>query len=108
MNNITFEQFIKTYNFRYVNDIKINGGKDYDNDTCIIRIYPPTNEWRSHNTEWFEFGLYDFSEKEATWEFCKKIFKKEIINSYIDTIEYNTDYERVVTIYLTESKTMEY
>ena len=106
MNNISFEQFIKTYNFRYVSDIKRDG--DYDNDTCIIRIYPPSKEWRSHNTNWFEFGIYDFSEKESTWEMCKKIFTKEIINSYVDTISYNPDYEKVVTVYLTENKKSEY
>ena len=43
MNNITFEQFIKTYNFRYVNE-SIGDKNDLCNDTCIIRIYPPSDD----------------------------------------------------------------
>lgn len=104
MNNITFEQFIKTFNFRYVNDIKSKG--DYDNDTCIVRIYPPTDEFKAHNNDWFEFGLYDFGEKESTWDRCKKVLAPEILNSFIDTFQYNPDYNNVVTVYLTKDKKM--
>ena len=105
MMNITFEQFIKTYNFRYVNSLK--GEKDLDNDTCIIRIYPPTEEFNQYRNNWFEFGVYDFSQKEVTWDLCKRVLSKEILESYIDTIQYNDDYNAVVTVYLTKNKKME-
>lgn len=38
-NNITFQQFLLTYNFRYVLDSSEEGM-----DTAIIRIYPPSTE----------------------------------------------------------------
>ena len=98
MNNITFKQFIYTYNFRYVNDIKQNG--DYDNDTCIIRIYPPSENHEKNR--WFEFGIYDFSEDEYKWKICKTVLSPEILNSYVEQICYNTDYNNVVTVYLTK------
>lgn len=101
MDNISFEQFIKTYNFRYVND-SIKAKKDIDNDTCIIRIYPPTDDFYKDN--WFDFGIYDFGSKESTWECCKQILSKEIINSYVNCIQYNPDYDCEVTIYLTKEK----
>ena len=94
---ISFKQFIYTYNFRYVNQLR---SQDYDNDTCIIRIYPPTNDFYKNN--WFEFGIYDFSEKEVMWKMCQEIFTKDILESYIDSICYNEDYNVVVTLYLTK------
>lgn len=100
MNNITFKQFIYTYNFRYVNNIKQNG--DYDNDTCIIRIYPATET--NERNRWFEFGIYDFSEDDYKWNICENVLSKEILNSYIESISYNEDYNNVVTIYLTKDK----
>ena len=99
MNNITFKQFIYTYNFRYINDIK-NG--DYDNDTCIIRIYPPS-EMMSEK-KWFEFGIYDFSGEDYKWKICEEVLSKEILNSYVEQICFNQDYHNVVTIYLTKEK----
>lgn len=87
-NRITFEQFIKTFNFRnyagYSNEFK----KDIY-DTKIVRLYLPCSYDEYNDNEWFEFGVYDFSEKENTWEICKKIFNDNILNSYIESIGYN-------------------
>ena len=104
MNNITFEQFIKTYNFRYVNE-SIGDKNDLCNDTCIIRIYPPSDD--SYRDKWFEFGIWDFGHKEYTWDRCKQILSEEIINSYVDYIQYNPDYDCEVTVYLTNKKERE-
>lgn len=104
MNNITFEQFIKTYNFRYVNE-SIGDKNDLCNDTCIIRIYPPSDD--SYRDKWFEFGIWDFGHKEYTWDKCKQILSEEIINSYVDYIQYNPDYDCGVTVYLTNKKERE-
>ena len=41
MNNITFKQFLMTYNFRNVIG---NGCGTENEDTQIIRLYPPTEE----------------------------------------------------------------
>ena len=85
---ITFEQFIKTFNFRdyagYSNEFK----KDIY-DTKIIRIYLPCDYDTNKDNEWFEFGVYDFSEKECTWDICKKVFNDEILKSYVSSIGYN-------------------
>lgn len=102
MERITFKQFIYTYNFRYVN----NKRKDpYYHDTQIIRIYPPNESDYTEN--WFEFGVNDFSNKDYTWGICKNILNSEILDSYVDTIQYNDDFQDVVTIYLTKNKKVE-
>lgn len=101
MNNITFKQFIYTYNFRYVDSTK-----QYEDDqlnTTTIRIYPPS-EAPNRRSDWFEFGIYDYSQKEFTWRNCKRILSEEILNSYIQDIQYNEDFHNVVTIYLTKEK----
>ena len=104
MDNISFEQFIKTYNFRYINDT-VSHNKEIGNDTCIIRIYLPTDDFYRDN--WFDFGIYDFGSKESTWEMCKQILSKEILNSYVSCVQYNPEYDCEVTIYLTKNKIME-
>ena len=85
---ITFEQFIKTFNFRdyagYSNEFK----KDIY-DTKIVRIYLPYDYDEHKDNEWFEFGVYDFSEKEYTWDTCKKVFNDEILKCYVSSIGYN-------------------
>ena len=88
MNRITFEQFIKTFNFRdyagYSNEYK----KDIY-DTKIVRIHLAYDHDEYKDNEWFEFGVYDFSEKEYTWDICKKIFNEKLLKSYICSIRYN-------------------
>lgn len=102
MNNISFKEFINTYNFRYVNDLKEN----YNFDTQIIRIYPPSDKMERNN--WFEFGVYDFSESSYKQKIIETVLSKEILESYVESISYNIDYESVVTIYLTKDKKADY
>lgn len=99
MKAITFKQFIYTYNFRNIDD-----SKKYDKDqynTTIIRIFPLRENFQYN--EWFEFGIYDFSNKDYTWKNCEKVLSKEILNSYISSISYNEEFDNVVTIYLTNN-----
>ena len=102
MNNIPFKEFINTYNFRYVNDLKEN----YNFDTQIIRIYPPSDKMERNN--WFEFGVYDFGESSYKQKIIETVLSKEILESYVESISYNIDYESVVTIYLTKDKKADY
>lgn len=104
MNYITFEQFIKTFNFRMVDEKR---GEMYY-DTTIIRIYPDTETGMMSTDNWFEFGVYNFGEPDSTWEICKNIFTPEILYSYVYSISFNTDYENLVTIYLTKEQKSEY
>lgn len=102
MNNIPFREFINTYNFRYVNDLESN----YNFDTQTIRIYPPSDEMERHN--WFEFGVYDFGESSYKQKIIETVLSKEILDSYVESISFNPDYEKVVTIYLTRKKEADY
>lgn len=99
MNRITFRQFILTYNFRDINQFN---NDDDQFDTSIIRIYLPNDEFHKH--EWFEFGIYDFSEDSFKMEMCERIFSKEILDSYIASFEYNDSHENVFTVYLSKDK----
>lgn len=104
MNRITFEQFIKTFNFRdiagYSNEFK----RDI-HDTRIIRIYLPQEYDEYKEDMWFEFGVYDFSETEYKWDICKKIFSEEILKSYVYSIQYNFyDVDLALEIYLSKDK----
>lgn len=102
MNNIPFREFINTYNFRYINDLQDN----YNFDTQTIRIYPPSEEMNRRN--WFEFGVYDFSESSCKQKIIETVLSKEILDSYVESISLNQDYEKVVTIYLTKEKKADY
>lgn len=102
MNNIPFREFINTYNFRYINNLQ----DDYNFDTQIIRIYPPSDEMKRHY--WFEFGVYDFSESSCKQKIIETVLSKEILESYVESISFNQDYENVVTIYLTKEKKADY
>ena len=106
MNRITFEQFIKTFNFRDYAGYNSAFKKDVY-DTKIIRIYLPINEEvNSKDSDWFEFGIYDFTEKEYMWNLCKIIFNDNILKSYVSGIQYNVyDSGLSLQIYLSkESK----
>ena len=98
MKNITFKQFIYTYNFRYSNDLSDG---DLSNDTVIIRIHYPIKDMYGYKDKWIEFGIYDFGCKKTTWEICEDTLSENILNSYVNNIQYNEDFNRVVTIYLT-------
>ena len=99
MNNITFKQFIYSFNFRAMDNTKRNEDDMYD--TIIIRIYPPSENFNRYD-EWFEFGIYDFSAKDYTWDNCKKVLSKEILESYIDSICYDCERNNTVVVYLTK------
>lgn len=79
--NITFEQFIKTYNFRYAPDSDTF-------DTKIVRIY-----FGDHD-DWFDFGVYDFGSVSDTWERVSKILDKKVLQSYVSQFCY--DYKNEV------------
>lgn len=102
MNNIPFREFINTYNFRYVNNLQDN----YNYDTQIIRIYPPSDGLIRN--DWFEFGVYDFGESSCKQKIIETVLSKEILNSYVESISYNQDYENTVTIHLTKEKKADY
>lgn len=102
MERITFKQFIYTHNFRYINDLRTD---PYNFDTQIIRIYPPNDS--GYERDWFEFGINDFSDKDYTWNICKRALDSEILDSYVEMIQYNSDYNNVLTIYLTKHKKVE-
>lgn len=96
MDNITFKQFINNFNFRYFRDWD-NGANYYD--TKIIRIFPPLKEYSKD--VWFDFGIYDFCNKETTLELLETILTKEILNSYVSSIDYDDKLE-IIQIYLTK------
>ena len=101
---ITFEQFIRTFNFRdfagYNNEFK----KDVL-DTRIIRIYLPYDYDEYKEGAWFEFGINDFSETDYKWGLCEKIFSDDILNSYVATIQYNLyDVDLALQVYLSKEK----
>lgn len=106
MKNITFRQFMTAYNFSYINETE--WGKTvrdtYNEDTHIIRIYPPLKDEEyadNYESSWFEFGIYDFTNKRVVLKKLEKILSKEIMNSYVQTISYNPESQHVVTVYLT-------
>ena len=107
MNRITFEQFIKTFNFRHYVGYSNEYKKDIY-DTKIVRIYLPllNDDYEYEKNKWFEFGVYDFSDDKYKWEICQKIFSDEILKSYISSIGYNIyDNDLALEIYLSkESK----
>lgn len=81
MKAITFEQFIETFNFRDFNEYAQTEKERYD--TKIIRVYLDDT---THN--WFEFGVYDFGIN--TWELVQKSLSKEVCQSYIGGITYDS------------------
>ncbi len=99
MKRITFEQFVKSYNFRCCtnNPAKPN---NCDYDTGIIRIY--FDDCTNH--DWFEFGIYDFGLN--TWENTKKVLNPTILNMYIEQFRYDADADSF-NVYLTEDKEFE-
>lgn len=101
MNRITFKQFIETFDF--INIIELSN-KELRQDTKIVRIYFPY-DYRDINS-WFEFGVSDFSDNMPKWDICKKIFSKEILDSYVTQISVlnNKNYEDTLTIFLAKGK----
>ena len=102
MENITFKQFIMTYNFRYV-----TSDKDWGEDTSIIRIYPKNDDSTYETCKWFEFGVYDYAEDSIKWETIERSLSKEILESYINSfwVDNNTS---TLHVYLTKNKERDY
>ena len=79
MKQITFKQFIRTYNFRYIDG--------EDDTTRIIRIY-----YGDSPEEWFEFGVYDYYDYgEWIWENVKEILNPRICNMSVKYFYYDQD-----------------
>lgn len=96
MDKITFEQFLQTYNFRYVSE---NSKEEFNSQ--IVRIYPPTDQMERHR--WFELGIYDFGEDEYKLDIAKQCLSKEILNSYVEFFCLTEDLDELV-VYLTNNK----
>jgi len=106
MNNITFKQFLLTYNFR---DWCGNGTNTENETTQIIRIYPPEGEngpYSIHH-EWIEFGIYDFSADNWKERIAETFLSEKIMNSYIESFRID-DYTSILYVYLTDEKEMDY
>lgn len=101
METISFKQFIYTFNFRYYDSSK----KEECNkeDSLIIRIYYLDKDF-NYKDCWFEFGIYDFGNKDATWKDCCRFLNKDILNSYIEEIRFNPEEDNVIKIWLTKEK----
>lgn len=96
MKNITFEQFLLTYNFRdYKDDRGISENEKYD--TQIIRVYLP-NEDIVPMSEWFEIGLYHFDSGETILKRVQEIFALKLLNSYVYT--FNVNINGQLSVYL--------
>lgn len=98
MNNITFKQFLMTYNFRSAIG---NGCGTENEDTQIIRLYPPTEESENFlQYKWIEFGIYDFSANSLKMLIAETFLNEKIMNSYIESffVEDNTS---ILHVYLT-------
>ena len=105
MKNIPFKQFINCFNFRaFTNDnVSI-----MNQDTTIIWIYLPYNDYINSDKEWFEFGMYDFWDKSKDKiRLLEKIFSKNILNCYVADIRYNDD-NSTIYIYLSEKQEGDY
>lgn len=101
MKNITFKQFLNTYNFRNVLDSTEEGM-----DTAIVRIYPDLdNEYSEHR--WFEFGLYDYSESSWKRDIANLCLSKEVMESYISSF-YVNEKTGVLHVWLTMEKEADY
>lgn len=98
MKAITFEQFIRTFNFRDFNEYASTETDKHD--TKIVRFYLDDDSL----DKWFELGVYDFGKN--TWEIILRSLSQEVYNSYIGSISYDTNLE-VLKVYLQESETIQ-
>lgn len=90
MKDITFEQFIETFNFRDLNEYASSERDKHD--TKIIRVYI-----NDDLDEWFEFGIYDFGIH--TWDLVKKVLHPDICKSSVDCMTYDTGLD-LLKVYL--------
>ena len=100
MQNISFRQFMITYNFRQYND---NGETENDKMDCsTIRINYPTNEEETCH-HWFEFGMYDYECDLERIKHFETIFSEHHLNMYISSI-YHKNELNMLEIYLTKDR----
>lgn len=97
MKNITFRQFINTFNFRYIRDVDGNLN-NMANDTRIIRIHLSWLGEYSYD-DWFEFGIYDFDSLKM--KRIESIFSKDLLDSYVQSISFVYNNDEEIEIYLT-------
>lgn len=104
INYISFMDFMKVHNFRDCHDS--NKGDDYENDTKIVRIYYggliDENPFRD-NSEWFEFGIYDFGSTNQFIKGLQMILSDKIINSYVNSFCVNNE-TGTLEVWLTNEK----
>lgn len=98
MTPISFEQFIKTFNFRAYR-------RDCDNemnaqDTYAVRFYLGDYD----TDDWFEYGVWDYGVD--TWDIVQRSLHPNVTNSYVSEIKYNEDVS-VLEVHLTSVETRE-
>ena len=98
MKNITFKQFLYTFNFREFRNEDYHTKEGYN--TKIIRIYYPMEDFSYTDDYWIEFGLNDFISDESKEKLLKMFFTTEILNSYIGCIE-DQRHSDCIELYLT-------
>ncbi len=72
---MNLKEFLKLYNFRYILNEKEN--------TQIVRIY---SDWPS---DWFEFGVNDWSYDNTTDERIEKFIHPDILKMEVSSIQYD-------------------
>lgn len=95
MQAITFEQFIETFSFRHYNQYA-ESERD-KRDSKMVRFYIDDENLDN----WFELGLYDYSN--TTWRLVKRILSKEILQSYVSSMTYNTGLD-TLEVYLQKER----
>lgn len=74
---------LSVYNFRlYRDDLTTTYAKE---NSQTIRITFWEDEGFKRN--WFEFGIYDYYQKEEVIKTIKKVLNKEILNREVDNIQ---------------------
>ena len=91
MKEITFKQFVETFNFREYNEYASTERDKHD--TKIVRIYIDNDSL----DEWFELGIYDFSIH--TWDLIEKILHPDICKSVVSSMTYDTGLD-LLKVYL--------
>lgn len=99
MKNITFEQFINTYNFREVIPSRYADSPCRDT-TKIIRINFEELAYGDYDC-WFEFGVYDWAHNKH--RLVNEVLSDKILNSYVESISYS-DEDNVLIVDLTNSE----
>lgn len=99
LKNITFKQFIETYNFREAIPSRY-ADSPCRHSTKVIRI-----DFRElvdgYDGCWFEFGVYDWGD--SKYRLINQVLDDRILNSYISSISYSDD-DEILIVDLTKDK----